>query len=126
MAEPTAEHFEEARAWLLRHVDRDLFPEAYVIDLAEALAAREARGFERGRQSAPKIPAPITTPRGNPEDAILRIKRVRDSFGLAEPGNVAPGRPGLKETKDAMETCDWDEARCRALLIDRGHAKEPR
>ena len=53
MAEPTAEHFEEARAWLLRHVDRDLFPEAYVIDLAEALAAREARGFERGQKTNP-------------------------------------------------------------------------
>ena len=61
----------------------------------------------------------------HPDDAILRIKRVRDSFGLAEPGNVPPGRPGLKETKDAIETCDWDEDRARALLIERGHAKEP-
>lgn len=52
----------------------------------------------------------------HPDDAILRIKRVRDSFG--------PERPGLKETRDAIEACDWDEARTRALLIQRGHAKE--
>jgi len=62
--EPTAEHIEEARAWLLRHVDRDLFPEAYVLDLADALAAREARGFERGFARGLQLdPLPTKDPR---------------------------------------------------------------
>lgn len=120
---PTAEHIAEASAWLSR--DRDGTHYGDVQDLARALAAAEARGFERGRQSA-QCPAPTATPRGNPDDAILRIKRVRDSFGHAVPGNVAPGRPGLKETFDAIRECGWDEAQTRALLITRGHAKEPR
>ena len=91
--------------------------------VVHALAAAEARGFERASAMARTLLN--VRSEGNP-DQVLRIKRVRDSFGLAEPGNVAPGRPGLRETLDTLRECDWDEVRARALLIERGHAKEPR
>ena len=114
----------EADVYIGRPADKDgrlvLVLDGVRYDLTD-LAPKLGQEIER----LPAVHADIARREApHPPDAILRIKRVRDSFGLAEPGNVAPGRPGLKETKDAMEACGWDEAACRARLIELGHARE--